>query len=495
MMNKNEPGPEGGPDQVYIADAWSRYAWSRYVEADDSAKDILERGREKIYSFPRFGREVFARLFGDDVDPVEQVRPEDHWAVDAQQELGDLPDFERLRRRCRADRVTAGAAATKFAETVLEKMPNPSAAMEDPEHLREQVRGLIQFAKNLAATGGDGKEVDDLLADLRLRGQRAVRAAVEHAEAVDPTELRVMLRAACDAAHEAADQVEAQLGAFCGWGSGAGIEQNVGLEVKAELARRVGRSDKLQTLALVAGRLRRIAAAKQRSKVDHAREVVDIELGADIERVLTSELVKLTDPVLSLEFARRFCERGLPQYKLGGKEPQSRGPIVLCVDESSSMEGPREIWSKALALALLQVATTQKRWCRVVHFNKAVVRTDDFPPGKVDPLELLRSMEQFEGGGTALEPPLRAALKAIEHDAHLKKADVVLVTDGEAEASEDFCAEWTAARQRFEFTCYAVHVDAAGGVAPPQLHAVADTVIGLADVANDITATEVLFDI
>jgi uncharacterized protein with von Willebrand factor type A (vWA) domain len=496
MRDKDESGPEMGRDQIYVTDRWSRYQWGRYLESEPKVSDVLERGAKKVFSFDRFSREVFTRLFSDDVVPVEGVRPEDTWAADAHRELGDLPDFQRLRRRCRADRIVAGTATIAFAETILEKLPSPQVRLEDPEQLREQIRGLLQFAKNVAATGGDRAEVEALIADVRSKGQEAVRRAVEFAGGIDSSSLRAVLRGACDSADKAVYQIEEQVSAFCGWGTGAGVEQAVGVDVKAELARRVRKSDKLQALAREAGRLRRIAAEKQRSRVDHARdEVVDIELGDDLGRLLPSELLKLADPVLRLEVARRLLEKSAMQYRLGGKEPQGRGPIVLCIDQSSSMEGAKEIWSKSLALALLHVATMQKRACRVIHFNGALVRVDDWLPGKVDPLDLLRSMENFYGGGTAFEPPLRTALEAIERDVKLKRADVVLVTDGEAEISEDFLAEWIAAKKKLAFTCYAVHVDAPGGVAPAQLLAIANQVIGLADIAKDQAATDAVLGV
>lgn len=488
-MKKNSMRPPGldGPDQIYRPDRWTRYQWERFVDGDDKAKGIIEKGGEKQYSFPRFGREVFARFFEDEVERVDLVKPEDQWAVKAHQELSELPEFQRLARRCRGDRVVAGAATSSFLENALQDLLGGAGSWEDPEPLREEARGLLQLAKNLIAGGGDPAEVEGLLEETRKKGRAAVHAAVAYADGKDASELRGALRRACEAASRGADEVEVQIGAFAGWGSSVSLDSTaIGMDVKAELARRVGRSDKLQRLAREAGRLRRIAAAKQRSKVDQAREeVVDIELGGDLDRVLPSELVKLADPALSLDFARRHLERGLLQYKLGGKEAQGRGPIVVCIDQSSSMEGGKEIWSKALSLALLEVATMQRRRCRVIHFNGGVVRVDDWAPGKVDALALLESMASFYGGGTAFEPPLRKALEAIAGDRALKSADVVLITDGEAEVSEAFRAEWLEARRRHEFTCYGIHVDAPGGIAPRTLDTVSDVVLGLADLARD----------
>ena len=496
-MDQSKHPLVGLGDQVYRSDRWTQYQWQRFVEGDERAKDVLERGSRKVYSFPRFGQEIFQRLHGDTADRLDRIKPEDEWAAKAHDEVSALPDFERLRRRCRADRLQAGIAATTFLDRVLDGLPDPPRSIEDPEALRQQVRGLLEFARKLEHEGKDNTEVEGLIEELRERGQEAVRSAKAFGGKLDPSDLRRALREASRIAHKAVDRAVEQVDAFCSWGTGAITTADVvGDEIKAELARHVAKNKKLQALAQQAGRMKRIAAAKQRSKADHARdEVTDIERGADLQRLLPSELVKLTDPVLSLEFARGFFERSLLQYKLTGSETLGRGPIIVCIDQSSSMKGSKEIWSKALALALLQVAVLQKRRCRVVHFNGAVVRVDDWSPGRIDPLELVASMEPFYGGGTAFEPPLSSALDAIRDLPDLKKADVVLVTDGEAAVSGGFATKWAAAKKSQAFTCYAVHVDAPGGVAPTSLQAIADNVLGLADIANDQGTTDVILSI
>jgi len=485
------------PDQVIRTDRWSRYQWQRFLEASPEAAAVVERGAAKVYSAPRFVRELFQTLYGDHAERVEPLRPEDGWAGTAHDELAAMPDFERLRRRCRGDRLFAGTAAVTFAEKVFEKLPEPQRPLQDPEPLREQVRGLMAFARSLSGHGHADADVQNAVGDLRRQGQEAVDQAAAFAKAIDPTELRQALRAGCEAGHEAVDEVTTTLGAFCGWGTSTSMNgDNVSAEVKARLAHQIQSSSKLQQLAREAGRLRRIAAAKQRSKADLVRnEVADLERGNDLGRLLPSELVKLTDPALALDFARGFFEKSLLQYRLSGKETQGRGPIVVCIDQSSSMEGQKEIWSKAIALALLQVACMQKRACRVIHFNSAVVRVDDWKPGKVEPMALIKSLEPFYGGGTDFEPPLAKAMEAISAEPKLRKADVVLITDGDANLSAGFADEWARARKRHEVTCYAVHVDAPGGVPPPQLQAVADRTIGLADVATDAAATDVLLSI
>ncbi len=481
-------------DQVFEVDRWTRYQWERFRAGDQRAEGVIAQGVAKQPSFGRFAREVFGRLFGDELEEVKQPRPEDRWAITAHEELSGLPEFDRLRRQCRADRLLAGTAALAFVNTVNARLPAPENVIEDPEPLREQVRGLLEFAKRV--TGKEQEEIEAMAASVRERGRTAVASATTYAEALDASQVRSALRGATEDARAAADALEGRLGAFCGWGTTGPAGETVSVEVKAELAQVIGGSAKLQQLAREAGRMRRIASAKQRTKSAYARdEVVDIGLGDDLGRLLPSELVRLVDPVLSLEMGRRLLERAALQYELGGKEAQGRGPIVVCVDESSSMEGSKEIWSKALALALLQVATLQRRMCRVIAFSAGVARVSDWHPGKVDPRELLRSMEPFAGGGTSFEPVLTTAREAIEKDAALKRADVILITDGQADIGDEFKDSWSQARRRHEFTCYAVHVDAPGGVTPRVLAELADVTIGLADIAHDSAVTDVLLGI
>lgn len=483
-------------DQVYRTDRWSRYLWRRFLDTNPNRLDLLDRGQAKVYSFPSFAREVFHRLCATTEERVEKIRPEDQWAASAHDELGQLPDFERLRRRCHGDRLLAGEAAIAFAETVLGNLPDPQKPLRDPEPLRDQMRGLLEFAQRTQGSTDPPASLTDDLAALRQQGQDAVAEACAWAKSIDPSDLRNAIRAAIAAGHDAATEVEASVGAFCGWGTGAASPTTTSPEVKAELATRIRQSQKLKSIAREAGRLRRIAAAKQRSRADHARdEVCDIEAGADLARLLPSELVKLGDPHLWPLFAKSYHEKSLLQYRLSGKERQGRGPIVVCLDQSSSMRGAKEFWSKGLALALLQVAAMQRRTCRVVHFNTDVVQVDDWLPGKVDPKKLAASMEPFHGGGTSLEPPLRSALDAIGREVLLKKADVILVTDGEAQLPESFTEEWAQARKKLGFTCYAIHVEAPAGIVPPQLAAVADSVVPLADINDDTAATATVLSI
>jgi uncharacterized protein with von Willebrand factor type A (vWA) domain len=186
---------------------------------------------------------------------------------------------------------------------------------------------------------------------------------------------------------------------------------------------------------MLAGKFKRIAAAKQKAKVRHgADEVSDVELGSNLSRVLPSELVKLSHPLLRKAFLASLLEGKVMQYRLSGTDSLGRGPLVVCIDKSGSMEGAADIWSTAVALALLDIAQRQRRPFALLAFDGEVKRQDIVEVGGQLPEDTLFTACS---GGTNITGVLSRALSIIqESSGGMKKADVVLITDGESETQD-----------------------------------------------------------
>ena len=164
-----------------------------------------------------------------------------------------------------------------------------------------------------------------------------------------------------------------------------------------------------------------------------ADEIADVEMGADIGRLLPSELCRLVQPNQRLSFFRDLSERQCMQYRLSGAEPLGKGPLVVLLDKSGSMDGDKDVWTTAVALALLDIAQRQRRHFVLLSFE-SVVRDEV----TVLPNDLLPEAALFTGcgGGTEIGEAMKRALTLIEETpAKLKKADVVLITDGWSEPS------------------------------------------------------------
>ena len=95
-------------------------------------------------------------------------------------------------------------------------------------------------------------------------------------------------------------------------------------DARATLGALLKTSESMRRLGMLAGRMRRLAMNKRRSRTKHAAsELSDITTGNDLARVLPHELMKLTDPLLNLDFMRAFVERSLLQYELTGSEREA----------------------------------------------------------------------------------------------------------------------------------------------------------------------------
>jgi uncharacterized protein with von Willebrand factor type A (vWA) domain len=152
------------------------------------------------------------------------------------------------------------------------------------------------------------------------------------------------------------------------------------------------------------------------------------------------------------------------QYDLQGRDPIGRGPILVAIDSSGSMSErlgtfSKEMWAKAVMLALLAIARRQRRDMAVLHFSDGVqLKTFYFPwksGSAVDHRVLVACAEQYYGGGTEFEPWMREALKLVD-EARFELADVVCISDGLALLNKGIMAEWQSRRERRGMRCFSV---------------------------------------
>lgn len=198
---------------------------------------------------------------------------------------------------------------------------------------------------------------------------------------------------------------------------------------------RVKDNPMLRQVIELAGRYRRCAQAKQRTKADHGYDdMVGVEMDGDIGRLLPVELVMLADEDFEMDAMRRLVERQSACRQFRGMENQAKGPIVVCVDESGSMRKEGRIEeAKAFALAMAWVARHQNRSIALVGYSvNKEGNVCVLPPGKWDQEALLNWLEHFYKGGTSMECPLRTV--PFDYWNKVKggqgKTDMILITDG-----------------------------------------------------------------
>ena len=147
----------------------------------------------------------------------------------------------------------------------------------------------------------------------------------------------------------------------------------------------------------------------------------------------------------------RYVEGSMQTYGFRGRDRVAMGPLVVTLDLSGSTAGEVEVWEKAVAAALVLEAARTRRPARVTAFSSETpLERWDFPLG-------LSSAERFHrllamatcwlGGGTDWNQPIRAALDILAEPTW-QAADLVLLTDGEAELEPAVQADVLAAEAR-----------------------------------------------
>jgi len=248
------------------------------------------------------------------------------------------------------------------------------------------------------------------------------------------------LRAISKALKESQEEVDAlcEMTNALGAGDGAATGGEAGLGRIRMQFHQVRSNHQLRRIIELAGRYRLSAQSAQRNKVKHGYDdMIGVELAGDVSRLLPVELSKLGDEDLELDMMRRLVENQAICREYQGLEPQDKGPVVVCVDESGSMQGERIANAKALALAMYWIARHQKRQCILVSFHCGSEHvTCSIDPKKgvssgAQKLPLTNWLNHFYGGGTDLTVPMGMVPKFWSDYGDIKhgKTDMVIITD------------------------------------------------------------------
>lgn len=391
--------------------------WHVYLHRENrNFSPLVRDSNERPYTIQD---EIFDRLYtGEAVkipDEENTSTPLDkEWAEKVHQLCTDIPDFARLGDNVRGDAEAAALATETLMQQLTPQITPDKLSVPNPFAARNAIRQGCDAATQAV---DEARDAADGLMNVQL-------APVPKGDiGSDP----YYKGHKWDGAFDPDPKMGGAQG--CGAGKGTGYGgQHEGSNIRS-LAQRLRRDKRLQKIARLAGRFRRIAEAKQRQKTIHSHdEISDVVQGDDIGRLLPSELMKLKHPQLKKLLLRDLMERKAQQYDLKGTEPLGRGPIVVCIDKSGSMHGEPDIWASAVALALLDIAKKQKRVFGLINFDHAI--KFEITCDLDDPLPE-RGLFEVAYGGTDNDLAIDRALQIVEqHPGELRKADIILIGDG-----------------------------------------------------------------
>jgi len=340
----------------------------------------------------------------------------------------------------------------KQEEIVSQKIEEYENADTIPDdQMSEQGKKALEQAKQ--RMGGEVQGADALL---RQKTQRLK----DDLEQIDAQAKNRFQAEAIKVAQELEDATEET----AAWGDTIGTGQRTPPGQKLELGRRLAGNEKLKKLARMVGRMKFNALALRKKVFERSsEELLEVEQGDALHRLLPHELLTLHHPVLRKDFYRRLLDQELIQYSLRGVEEKGKGPMIVCLDGSSSMSGDKEIWSKAVALTLLEIARKQRRLFRSICFSSAdtPLQTVDMNPRdryEIETKAVMDLAEYFPGGGTDFQKPLDAALDCLRQS-RFKKGDIVFITDGECQVDPQWAEDFREEKERLGFSLFSILID------------------------------------
>jgi uncharacterized protein with von Willebrand factor type A (vWA) domain len=382
------------------------------VESYEGLREALEHGKEITSNYPPLLSDVFSAFFQNKA----RLKQNPPWETEENREIMKtalgLKEYEELHSISRLD-FFASAAATRAFSDQIQKL------IKDKKEENEKDPQSGKANENKGPLG------------------------------VDPDTLRWAIRRSLKKGLEEAQDAKQAVETF---GREEGGIKRIPITEQFRLADLLGKNPKIKQIVKMLGRMRLEALSIKRSRITHSAtvrrgvETVGIE---GIDRVLPDELAALAIGEEGEKlFLKKLLDEDLLAYNYKNPVDETHGPILIAVDGSGSMAGPKEIWAKALAIATILQAKKEKRKSHGVIFGASEKEIFDID---VDRLEDLATASFHMG--TNFGPPLTWAK---DHFRENPRADFLFITDGICNLESDKRTEFIQAKSRSGAKCYSV---------------------------------------
>lgn len=172
-------------------------------------------------------------------------------------------------------------------------------------------------------------------------------------------------------------------------------------------------------------------------------ELDGVHNGRDLARMLPSESVLFSTEETEWHFFKKYAEEKLMQYRYRDKQfiasneiwersrektkRKQKGPFIICVDTSGSMEGEPERLAKILCFGVLKMAARENRPAYLINFSTGI-QSIDLRNIAANLSELVRFLRMSFHGGTDVTLALAKTLETLETNTY-READVLVVSD------------------------------------------------------------------
>ena len=455
--------------------------------------EIEAAGVEKLDTFPALIQDVFQSFYSlnsrrNDADTLTTNARQ--FNAEILDYMMNSSEYSALKSLCEGQELPAYEAVKEFSRCISEKLDEllDADALDELSTLDQQQAGLNVKIKEALERGNatDEANILSMVESIADKNQRIVHLSKKINR--DLRRNRHIIQSAVASAKGKAQEASYAISA---WGtcdsSPKAIQQNV------ELLNRLQSSQKLRDIIKYLGKYREILGSTRKSSYIYGRgDKYDIVLGSDFTRAVSSEYAYLALPETIPLFIQKVQRKTLKQYRKRECVTKGHGDIVVCIDESGSMDGDPIAWAKAVALVLLEHATQNNRSCAMVRFaSSPETVTHLFTKGKYTPNDVFDFAESFLGGGTNFEIPLNKAVTLIEAEG-FENADIIFISDGQCCISEGFAKDFCDKSKQLKFSVTGIVIDPDEAIADFSLAPFCKNIYRLGKMTGDNIALNII---
>lgn len=420
----------------------------------ESLASYEEQGTRKLKSFGSLVNDVFQSVYGlrpRYTDESEMSALSKEFNKGILTELMADGNYTAVKSVCEGKELPAIGATEEFTGKLLEdldgimdkatggkgKVDALEKMEQDARELSDTLTSLLEKHETAPDTQKEALERKILNTANRISSKQEqtemYAGLIQNGMSRSSADIKRVIAASVKSALERAEDIESTV---FSWGDGDPEMKRS--PINAEVLRRTAKSHKLRYIARFLGRYKEMLKSKRIAGYSYGKgEKYDVEYGNNVNRALTSELAMLSTPELIPLFMRKYMNKGLKQYRKREPEYKGNGDIIVCLDESSSTFGENNAYGMAIAMVLYEICRINNANFALVHFSSET-KVDYFPKDeKVDPTKVLDCAETLLGGGTDFEKALREVF-ALTASGKLDKPDIVFITDGECDVSDEF---------------------------------------------------------
>ena len=473
-LTENEP-------LILAVTALSDFLWEDFIRDTHPTVSYLI-DQYNIRQLSRFGKELFDFLYnGGAVTPLISMdeaesyfrakqngqnpefpagyKPESAFWVAIFAEICNAPAWPRLVTVSCGNQFNAGNNAvnilnelSEVLETQIEQHQLPIDLIAEGGKRLEELRQAFLEAK----ASGDDRSA----AKIREAGKelgKAIEEAVEKSRQMVQPEIS----RAIDTVEKTSNETQNAINSLAGSQQGNGKHSD-DLHEKRELAKKLQRNPSLKKLINKLGALRRAWNDRKRAKRAQSNysDIVGAKFSDEVTKAFPVELALAATEEGRALFALKYAQKTVLTKDYEAKiKDIDRGPVVMYIDVSGSMCGEAELWSKALAYVVSEECVQQKRELRIHLFDTKVQKSIFLDPARGNNADLLKFVLSWTThGGTSFSSVIDHALNsAID-----PRADVLMITDGQAEVSDPFIRRLNALKDELDlqWTSFCIGVQA-----------------------------------